>query len=108
VSTVQISFVKNILDEDKATLIGDRWYRQDLPAGSAEWINGTDGAVAGLTFVCPCGCGNVGHVPVREGYGGHVWKWNGDRKEPTLTPSIQRTSGCKWHGFLNDGLFTPV
>lgn len=33
------------------------------------------------------------------------WKWDGDEVKPTLTPSIQKLSGCRWHGWLQGGVF---
>lgn len=70
-------------------------------------INGWDGP-AGLIEICPCGCGATGaiafDIPV-PGRSGPKWKWNGSRDKPTLTPSILRTSGCRWHGYLTDGVF---
>ena len=63
-----------------------------------------------IIFVCPCG-GHKGEydeirtsVPVA---GDRAWEWNGDRVRPTLSPSIRRIEGCKWHGHLTDGVFIP-
>src|SRR4029079_11744671 len=69
--------------------------------------------ICGLVEMCPCGCGATGGISfVGETYGSRekfkgrpLWDWNGDQERPTLTPSIQRTSGCKWHGYLTDGVF---
>lgn len=69
--------------------------------------------LAGLTFVCPGGCGRRGfcHVenPERDNTGQAAWSWNGDRERPTLRPSIlsKIPLGCGWHGYLTDGVFTP-
>ena len=36
---------------------------------------------------------------------GPKWGWDGDIEKPTLTPSINSTSGpVNWHGFLKDGV----
>lgn len=37
---------------------GDRsvYFRPDLAEGAAEWSYTADGVLAGLHFVCPCGC----------------------------------------------------
>lgn len=84
-------------------------YRADLKPGTAEWSQGQDRRIAALLFVCPCGCGNLSAVTVRQGFdGGKHWKWNGNVHKPTLTPSIQQTGPCKWHGFLTDGVFVSV
>ena len=34
-----------------------------------------------------------------------AWKWDGNEAKPTLTPSILRKSGCRWHGYLTGGEF---
>lgn len=64
-----------------------------------------------LAFICPCGCGTVGGVALKVNMadrgGKHpVWSWNQNREKPTLSPSILFTSGCKWHGFLTEGMWT--
>lgn len=82
-----------------------KWQRPDLAPGSACWVDGMDGQIACLRFVCPCGCGGMGTVPVRPGYGGACWTWDGNKELPTLTPSILRLSDCRWHGFLTKGVF---
>lgn len=65
--------------------------------------------IAGMMFMCPCGCGEKGSlafdVPVRKEREKDMWKWNGSEDKPTLTPSIRKTSGCNWHGYLTDGIF---
>lgn len=70
-----------------------------------------DEGMRSLIYVCPCGCGSEGALtlrPVREGSDPHPsWEWNGNPDLPSLTPSILRTLGCKWHGYLTDGVFRP-
>ena len=70
-------------------------------------------APAGMMFCCP-GCGTIGHLRIYpdDAVDGHdmehpSWRWNGNRNEPTLTPSIQKTSGCLWRGYLRAGVFEP-
>ena len=67
------------------------------------------GAVAGMNFMCPCGCGDKSALCFstypKDKPADARWIWNGSREAPTLTPSILRTMGCKWHGFLTDGIF---
>jgi hypothetical protein len=59
---------------------------------------------AGIVFLCPCGCG--AHRAARFGGINHpTWTWNGDKEKPTLTPSLLSTTGCKWHGYLTEGVF---
>lgn len=93
--------------EDMESLSYGGWHTKELSPGSAHWITGTDNKISHLYFVCPCGCGDVFGIPVvlKEGYG---WKWDGDERLPTLTPSIQRMVGCRWHGHLAKGVFITV
>ena len=64
---------------------------------------------AGMNYVCPCGCGALGSLPFRnETPERPSWVWDGNVEIPTLTPSVQRTVGCKWHGFLTDGVWRTV
>jgi hypothetical protein len=64
---------------------------------------------SGMHFCCPCGCGNMSYMaftcrPEKAKAGGPEWEWNGDRENPTLTPSVHQTGlPCKWHGWLRDG-----
>lgn len=73
--------------------------------GDAKWAVTEDGRVASLLFCCPCGCGDVSAVDVTPIAGRPCWSWNGDRERPTLSPSLLRTGGCGWHGWLDDGTF---
>jgi hypothetical protein len=107
--SVPITFVeriKNGADRDDT----DRLLRKDLPAGAVSWSVDLDGRIAILNFVCPCGCGVVGSLPVRAGFGqaDKHWTWDGRRDKPTLTPSIERTSPCKWRGYLTSGEFLAI
>jgi len=79
-----------------------RPYRKDLPPGSAAWASD----YAALQCVCPCGCGSLHYLSIAlAAKHAHTWIWNGDTALPTLQPSIQMTSPCRWHGFLTQGLF---
>ncbi len=104
---IKINIVEDsIIGSDKAELAPDgRYFRKDLPPGSAIFLKGMDEKIASLMFVCPCGCGSVSSLALRPPYGPPVWNWNGDESKPTLTPSIQKTIGCNWHGWLTDGVF---
>lgn len=67
----------------------------------------------GITFDCPCGkCGERPGIPFTnpisggKDQSGVTWKRTGETIEDlSLTPSIRRMGGCKWHGFLTDGIF---
>lgn len=83
---------------------GESAYRKDLPAGSVHWTRAKESRKPiHLVFICPCGCGAVNPIPVTTEPGGYGWIWDGNETDPTLTPSILRTTGCKWHGHLTKG-----
>ena len=81
-------------------------YRRDLDTGTACWL---DYERTLLQYVCPCGCHATNTIPVgakdTDGWGGKLWLWDGRRFEPTLTPSIQQYSACRWHGYLTAGVW---
>lgn len=84
--------------------------QEDLTApGEFEYYTayGKGDAIAGMIFVCPCGCGSQGSLDFRPGQKPR-WNWNGDKNKPTLTPSVLKTSGCKWHGYLTEGKWRSV
>ncbi len=61
--------------------------------------------------ICPCGCGNFMNLPIRvhgvpHREGGAEWEWNGDTEAPTLAPSIRDMNCCRFHGHLQNGLWT--
>ena len=66
----------------------------------------------GVTFACPCGCGQVRYVPFANPLDGGepiepasaTWTRSGETLETlTLSPSIQVRGGCGWHGYVRDG-----
>lgn len=59
----------------------------------------TDGK--GIIFKCPCGCEQVIFLPFDR------WKWDENVERPSLTPSVRRLDGCRWHGFLMSGMWQP-
>lgn len=72
-------------------------------AGDFYWSASPPGR---LTFLCPCGCGDVGGILVAGDESRQpVWQWNGNEEAPTVTPSIRFMSGCQWHGYLTAGVF---
>ena len=57
---------------------------------------------------CPCGCGSMMNLPIATGEKPeHKWQWDGNREHPTLAPSIRDMNGCRWHGHLQNGIWTP-
>lgn len=65
----------------------------------------------GLGLDCPCGCAEtfyIGFANPLEGPptndGAPKWQRIGDSIDVlTLTPSVQRMSKCRWHGFVTNG-----
>ena len=66
----------------------------------------------GVVFNCPCGCKDYIGVMFSNPFdgkpafpnGGPKWKVEGDNFDNmTLSPSIRKLSGCKWHGFVRNG-----
>lgn len=152
---MNINFVPNAGKGSTWTELGR--VSSPLPPGSASWDRGVKDIVNALTFVCPCGCQDVCHIPVSDGLPvypvyplrdltaeeltkyatynyckfeayppedyevvvGHfwtqaqldgksdeqAWRWDGNLEQPTLTPSIQKMNGCRWHGYLVGGQF---
>src|SRR5579883_880059 len=83
-------------------------YRKDLKPGNARWQDFENGTV--LSFICPCGCGaanqvSLNKVPESQWSKSGGWNFSGTREKPTLYPSLQLMSACRWHGFLKDGVF---
>jgi hypothetical protein len=65
----------------------------------------------GFTFVCPktakkCGTIVIGY-PNKPSHS-PSWQFDGNQQAPTLRPSIDCRGGCKWHGFLTNGVFKQV
>lgn len=87
--------------------------RDDFPKNPGEfsWRPSEENPTR-MVICCPCGCGDVIGVnvkPERQFENGPEvppWQWDGNRDKPTITPSIQVLSGCKWHGYLTNGEFT--
>lgn len=75
--------------------------RQDLPPGSARWVEDASGQIACLRFVCPCGCGGRNTVPIRPG---DPWQWDGNESVPTLTPELNPANRCCFYSLTN-GVF---
>ncbi len=60
-----------------------------------------------ISFMCPCGCGERGAITIRgPGVAERPsWSWDGNESAPTLSPSIQRNTPCRWHGHLIKGVW---
>lgn len=107
---VPITWADRLFDPDKITYPNEQsaeMYRKDLAPGTCELFPSVDGQSMSLRYICPCGCGRMRIVPAQTGEKvERRWLWNGNKNKPTLTPSINCLDGCKWHGFITDGVFT--
>jgi len=79
---------------------------KELPDNPGEFCFSDDEPPTMLTFCCPCGCGDVGGIGLPGNKHGPEWTWNGDKEKPTCTPSVRFIGGCKWHGFLTNGIWS--
>lgn len=93
---------------------GDYEDREHIPAGLVEFCDAYSGEKdVAILFGCPCGCGSLQAVNIKPMDNHPTWNWNGNREQPTLTPSIlihQLDDKCNkigehWHGFLTAGDF---
>lgn len=71
-------------------------------------LAGTDGAIAAVDFLCPCGCGQECYTPVTDATKGQPktsrhWLYARGPNGLTITPSIRYTGGCKAHFNVTDG-----
>ncbi len=87
----------------KESLYGDVRPNPMPPAGSF-FISEYEGPWQVIEYICPCGCGKANMVTIysdgRLNGEGRGWFWNGDRDRPTLSPSLQQHTACRWHGHL--------
>jgi len=89
----------------KAKRITNFWDDPINPGEYIFYVAYTDRAKRiGMLFMCPCGCGERGSLDFRK-ENKPRWNWDDNEESPTLTPSVLRTSGCKWHGYLTDGVW---
>lgn len=86
----------------QATLVESVYESRHIP-GAYNFFKDGLAEVAGLNYVCPCGCERVGalHFKPRQS---PSWDWDGNRLAPTLTPSVHHVD--HWHGWLRAGLWT--
>lgn len=78
----------------------------DLPdefANGALYIAGENGCYWCAGMRCPCGCGAAIHLSLVKD-DDPTWRFSLDqRKRPSLSPSVWRTTGCRSHFFLRRG-----
>lgn len=81
----------------------------DAQPGDFEFYKSGDRYPAGMTFVCPCGCGMLGALAFRP-HPSPSWEWDGNEAAPTLKPSVHIIPDGKthWHGWLTGGVWRSV
>lgn len=115
-NNVPIVFGIDLNVHDKMTFEGEgstfQQFRKDLAPGTVMWsvhegqhIDGRKGETRHLWMVCPCGCGSISAIPVPTPVFPFGWTWDGNEEQPTLSPSIQKLTPCRWHGYLKKGVF---
>lgn len=80
--------------------------RDTRPGAYAFWDYGRE-----FAFNCPCGCGDVVSLPIvskKVAPNDGTWEWDGNRESPTLSPSIRRLMGCKFHGWIRNGVWSSA
>lgn len=84
---------------------------KDEPTNKGEFKYYTDsgikpGVIAGMRFVCPCGCGGKSSLRFDTVYASG-WAWDGNMDKPTVSPSVKQLV-CGWHGYLRNGRWESV
>lgn len=74
----------------------------DAPACAFEFFSHKDREVAGMIYLCPCGCRRTGALHFRP-HPSPSWEWDGNREAPTLSPSVHHVG--HWHGWLRAGIW---
>lgn len=104
-----ITFDNSLDLHDKMVFESESRYRRDSKAGSIKWASrNTNGTPEVMWFVCPCGCGALSSMFVNQPNSNNNWQWDGSESEPTLSPSIQKLTPCRWHGHLTKGVWKSV
>jgi len=74
----------------------------DRAPGAFEFYVNSAKEIAGMIYMCPCGCGKTGALSFKPA-NSPSWSWDGNREQPTLTPSVHDVG--HWHGFLTKGVW---
>lgn len=80
----------------------------DAPAGHVTYRRNASGAIVGMSFGCPCGCGRSYGATFSPGR----WAMQGTPEKPTVRPSLgcyeTKGPGFHWHGYLTGGVFEEI
>lgn len=78
----------------------------DLPdelQGNKLYVVGENGHYWLAALRCPCGCGDSIQLPMIEGQRPRWALKQESRRLPSLSPSVDRTVGCRSHFWLKQG-----
>jgi Family of unknown function (DUF6527) len=68
------------------------------------YLVGGKGSYWQAVLKCPCGCSAPIQLAMSQG-ARPCWKVSGSMERPTRHPSVNRTSGCRSHFILRNGIF---
>jgi hypothetical protein len=77
----------------------------EAPARGVVYIVGEGSRRWCVALMCPCGCGDMIQCSTMEGIRPR-WTVTVSGISPTITPSINRTAGCRSHFCITDGKVT--
>lgn len=94
------------IDEYQAVYVGRDYIDEETLSPGVMLLLGEDrDKPHSLIFLCPCGCGDEVHIPTKA-MAGTDRSWSlviDESSRPTLSPSLQRTVGCRSHFFVTSG-----
>jgi hypothetical protein len=103
---VPISLDDSLDIHSKMIFESESRFRRDAIPGSIKYASRNDkGVPEVMWFVCPCGCGALSSVFLNQPNSNNSWQWDNSENLPTLSPSIQKLTPCRWHGHLNKGVW---
>lgn len=86
------------------------WLQTILPGAFKFFVLWEVHGVAGMNYLCPCGCGTVGEI--RFTLAGQTprastYLWDGNREKPTIAPAIRHIVAGQvcWEGVLQAGVW---
>jgi hypothetical protein len=75
----------------------------DKPAEKRLYVVGEKSVYWQAAMKCPCGCGDLIQLPLTQDARPR-WRAQVDKvTSPSLSPSVNRTTGCRSHFFLREG-----
>lgn len=93
-----------------AKLTANKWsyHGEQIGGDTFSYRQYSTDPVSGIVFHCRGNPSRICEVAIREGEAiKPIHGWDGNREEPTITPSIGCDHRCGWHGHITKGDFTP-